>query len=63
LWRWARPAAALPCLAYQQIRIVSVSIMNGTVRSTALGSRFWASPTPSRSLPSLMVCSIDHRLA
>lgn len=59
--RRVRSASVLPCLAYQQTRMVRLSIMNGTVRRTACSLRLQASPAPMISFASLMVCSMDHR--
>src|SRR5229473_4622443 len=61
--RELRSAAGRPARSYHRTRMVRLARPRGVVRSTAAGSRFWASPAPRRSLPSLIDCSTDQREA
>src|SRR6266487_998063 len=61
--RELRSAAGRPARSCHRTRMVRLARPRGVVRSTAAGSRFWASPAPRRSLPSLIDCSTDQREA
>src|SRR6266496_4678841 len=61
--RELRSAAGRPARSCHRTRMVRLARPRGVVRWTAAGSRFWASPAPRRSLPSLIDCSTDQREA
>src|SRR6266571_2311345 len=71
LWRYhgaarrrePRSAAGWPAWSYHRTRMVRFASPRGVVRSTAAGSRLWASPVPRRFFPSLIDCSMDQREA
>src|ERR1700758_876734 len=59
--RCARPAAGSQEMAYQQIIRDWMRNANGTVRSTAFGTRLQASPAPVTCLPAALEGSMGHR--
>lgn len=59
--RSAITAAGSRETAYQQIIRDWMRNANGTVRSTALGVRLQASPTPVSCLPAALDGSVGHR--